>query len=234
MCKRLHRFYLPMITKIPIAFIVAAMAVLLLLNSWKKMDAATNITSVARPYMATANAFYTSNKAPLAPSGFIKLPVGTIQPDGWIKQYLWLQKNGLTGHLGEISAWLDKNNNAWYSGNGTGDHGWEEVPYWLKGYGDLGYILHDTAIISETKRWLDKVFQSQRPNGYFGPAVIENQHQDNKGKTPDLWPNMIMLWCMQSYYEYSHDSRVIPFMTNYFKWEQQVPDRSVAEDVLGK
>ena len=105
----------------------------------------------------------------MQPLHFIKLPVGSIKPEGWILKYLELQRDGLTGKLGEISAWLDKNNNAWFSGNGKGDHGWEEVPYWLKGYGDLGYILNDEKIISETKIWLEKVFQSQQPDGYFGP-----------------------------------------------------------------
>ena len=102
---------------------------------------------------------------------FVKLPIGSIQPKGWIKKYLELQRDGLTGHLGEISAWLDKKNNAWFSGNGTGDHGWEEVPYWLKGYGDLGYILKDKKIIAETKLWLDKVFESQRSGWLFRPGV---------------------------------------------------------------
>jgi sugar lactone lactonase YvrE len=158
--------------------------------------------------------WYVGNKAPLQPLHFITLPVGSIRPEGWVLKYLELQRDGLTGQLGQISAWLDKTNNAWYSGNGAGDHGWEEVPYWLKGYGDLGYILKDTTIIAETKRWLDKVFQSQRADGYFGPQM----------KEMDLWPNMLMLWCMQSYYDYSKDARVIPFMTRYFKWEMTVPD----------
>ncbi len=182
------------------------------------------VTTIEKTSFKSINNFYVSNKAPLQPLQFVKLPVGSIQPKGWIKKYLELQRDGLTGHLGEISAWLDKKNNAWFSGNGTGDHGWEEVPYWLKGYGDLGYILNDKSIIAETKLWLNKVFQSQRADGYFGPAIVENQHQDNKGKTPDLWPNMIMLWCMQTYYEYSNDARVIPFMTKYFKWQSTVPD----------
>ena len=185
---------------------------------------ALKVSIVQRPSTATSNTFYTSNKTPLVPLSFIKLPVGSIRPEGWILKYLELQRDGLTGHLGEISAWLDKNNNAWFSGTGQGDHGWEEVPYWLKGYGDLGCILKDEKIITETKSWLEKVFQSQQANGYFGPRIVENQHQDNKGATPDLWPNMIMLWCMQSYYEYSNDPRVIPFMTKYFKWQTTVPD----------
>ena len=179
---------------------------------------------VKRPSTLTLNSFYSSNKPPLQPLYFIKLPVTAIKPGGWILKYLQLQRDGLTGQLGNISEWLDKNNNAWFSGNGKGDHGWEEVPYWLKGYGDLGYILHDKKIIAETKLWLDKVFESQEPNGYFGPRVIDKSRKNIINPVPDLWPNMIMLWCMQSYYEYSNDARVIPFMTKYFKWQTSVPD----------
>ena len=185
------------------------------------------VTNVKRPSTVAVNKFYTGNKLPLQPLSFIKLPVGSIKPEGWIKKYLELQRDGLTGKLGEISAWLDKNDNAWFSGNGKGGHGWEEVPYWLKGYGNLGYVLKDEKIINETKLWLNKVFESQQPDGYFGPRVVENVHQDNKGQTPDLWPNMLMLWCMQSYYEYNSDARVIPFMTNYFKWQTTIPDNKL-------
>jgi hypothetical protein len=187
------------------------------------------VRNLRRPEISTSNKWYTGNKLPLAPLHFIKLPVGSIRPGGWILKFLELQRDGLTGQLGNISEWLDKTNNAWFSGTGKGDHGWEEVPYWLKGYGNLGYILKDEKIITETKSWLEKVFQSQLPNGYFGPQVVETQHQQNKGKSPDLWPNMLMLWCMQSYYEYSNDKRVIPFMTRYFKWQLSVPDDKLLE-----
>jgi hypothetical protein len=181
-------------------------------------------TVVQRIPHTVSNSFYTNNRKPLEPLSLIKLPVGSIQPGGWILKYLQLQREGLTGKLGEISAWLEKKNNAWFSGTGKGDHGWEEVPYWLKGYGDLGYILNDKSIIDETKLWIEKVFQSQRPDGFFGPGGVERNSQNQIVKIPDLWPNMIMLWCLQSYYEYSNDKRVIPFMTNYFHWQSGVPD----------
>jgi hypothetical protein len=198
----------------------------LLIFGFDTINAQDNIkaTIVQRPSTATYNAYYVSNKKPLQPLVFIKLPVGSIKPGGWIKKYLELQRDGLTGKLGEISAWLEKKNNAWFSGTGKGDHGWEEVPYWLKGYGDLGYILNDQSIIDETKLWLEKVFQSQRKDGYFGPGEVVRNKENRVVKIPDLWPNMIMLWCLQSYYEYSNDKRVIPFMTNYFHWQATVPD----------
>ncbi len=109
-------------------------------------------TVVNRPAKGS-NSFYLSNKAPLEPLSFIKLPVGAIKPEGWILKYLELQRDGLTGQLGTISAWLEKKNNAWFSGNGKGDHGWEEVPYWLKGYGDLGYILNLLILLINYRSW---------------------------------------------------------------------------------
>ncbi|MFY7840628.1 MAG: beta-L-arabinofuranosidase domain-containing protein, partial [Lacibacter sp.] len=181
------------------------------------------ITNVKRPSTKTANTFYTGNRLPLQPLSFVKLPAGSVKPGGWVLKYLELQRDGLTGQLGSISAWLEKNNNAWFSNDGKGDHGWEEVPYWLKGYGNLGYALNDATIIAETKLWLNKVFESQQPDGYFGPKLSPNDRKE----IPDLWPNMLMLWTLQSYYEYTNDTRVIPFMLNYSKWLMNVPDEKL-------
>ena len=180
-----------------------------------------HIAVVERPSTKVANVNYTASRAPLKPLQFIKLPVGSIQPEGWLRKYLELQRDGLTGHLGEISAWLEKNDNAWLTAGGQ--HGWEEVPYWLKGYGNLAYILNDPKMIAETKVWLEGVFKSVQPDGYFGPV----NEQDGRR---ELWANMIMLWCMQSYYEYSGDQRVIDLMTNYFKWQLTVDDSKFLRD----
>ncbi len=207
-----------------ICFVIFLSTVLFCFQSSQAQKNNLQVSVVKKISTTSINKFYVGNKSPLSPLSFIKLPVGSIKPNGWILKYLELQRDGLTGQLGNISEWLDKNNNAWFSGNGKGDHGWEEVPYWLKGYGDLGYILKDEKMITETKLWLEKVFQSQTADGYFGPRIMENDHQNNAGTTPDLWPNMLMLWCMQSYYEYSKDPRVIPFMTKYFRWQTTVPD----------
>lgn len=179
------------------------------------------VTIVDRPATDEVNPNYIQNRTPLLQENFIKLPVGDVKPAGWLLKHLELQKEGLNGQLGEISAWLDKENNAWL-GTGT-DFGWEEVPYWLKGYGNMAYILDDEEMIKETKLWLEAALNSQRGDGYFGPYIEKN------GK-PDLWGNMIMIWCLQSYYEYSGDRRVIDLMSNYFKWQQNLPDDMFLED----
>lgn len=199
----------------PFLFVV----ILLIFSACNKST--LKVSVVDRPDTTIKNASYTNNRDPLLPLHFIKLPVGSIQPEGWLKRYLILQKEGLTGQLGNISIWLEKHDNAWLMSGG--DHGWEEVPYWLKGYGNIAYILKDEEMLAETQEWIEAVFASQREDGYFGP---ENFRRDK----PELWAHMIMLWCLQSYYEYSADPRVIDLMTNYFKWQLTLPDNQFLED----
>ena len=185
----------------------------------------TSVRVVERPDTAVKNDFYVGNRPPLTPSPFMKLPIGAIQPDGWLKRQLDLETEGFSGRLLEISQFLKKENNAWLSPKGEGHSGWEELPYWLKGFGDLGYILGDQRIIKETRQWLEAAIASQREDGYFGPR---SNLTNIKGKT-DLWPNMIMLNALQSYYEYTGDKRVINLMAKYFKWQLTIPDEDFLE-----
>jgi len=179
-------------------------------------------TAIAdRPDNTGQSLNYTNSRAPLKQVHLIKLPVGSIRPAGWIGRYLELQRDGLTGHLGEISAWLDKSNNAWLS-EGT-HNGWEEAPYWLKGYSDLAYILGDKKMLAETKAWIEPILGSQRADGSFGPINM-------RGDKPELWAQMIVLSTLQTYYEYSGDERVIKLMTDYFKWQLTIPDDKFLED----
>ena len=171
-----------------------------------------------RPPTGMVNEHYIGNRPPLAPSAFIKLPVGTIRPAGWLHVAMDRQREGMTGSLGDISAWLQKEDNAWLSRDGRGEWGWEEVPYWLKGYANIGYILDDEAIIDEAKTWIEGAIASQREDGNFGPV---RRYDDG---TQDFWANMVMLHCLQSYYEYAQDPRVLELMTGYFRYQFSVPD----------
>ncbi|SEW07180.1 DUF1680 family protein [Chitinophaga sp. YR573] len=183
---------------------------------------------VQRTANAGSNSFYLTNRSPLQKEHFTRLPVASVSPKGWVRKALEMQRDGLAGNLGEISIWLSKTDNAWLNKEGKGKYGWEELPYWLKGYADIGYVLHDDHMIKEAKFWIDAVLNNQRDNGDFGPNV-----EKGEGKR-DLWTNMPMLWCLQSYYEYSKDPRVIQVMTKYFKWQLSIPDDKFLEDYWEK
>ncbi len=177
------------------------------------------VTAVDRPDTAATNAFYAGNRPPLLPSPFIKLPVGAIQPQGWVRKQLELQADGFHGHLGEISKFLKKPGNAWLSPTGEGEFGWEEVPYWLKGFGDCAYLLGREDQIKEAKIWIEGALKSQRADGFFGPGQGTKSTVKSTSGKYDLWPNMVMLMCLQSYHEFTGDPRVIELMTKYFKWQ---------------
>jgi hypothetical protein len=169
------------------------------------------------------NTAYTPNRAPLKPAALIKLPIASFKPSGWLGEALHLQAEGLTGHLGEISIWLTRKDNAWLNTDGKGRYGWEEVPYWLRGYARLAFTLNDQRMLDEAKVWIEGTLSSQREDGDFGPIQMRN------GKR-DLWAQMLMLQVLQSFHEYSHDPRVVPFMTRYFKWQLAVPDADFLKD----
>ena len=182
------------------------------------------VTTVDRPVTAGKNAHYATTRAPLQAVPLVKLPITAFRPGGWLKRSLELQRDGLTGNLGEISVWLTKKDNAWLSPTGKGQYGWEEVPYWLRGYSRVAYALGDPKMLAETKVWVDGTLASARPNGDFGPIVTKGK--DNR----DLWAQMLMLQVLQANYEYTGDPRILPFMTNYFHWQMTIPDANFLQD----
>ena len=186
----------------------------------------SQVTVVEQPDGAAgSNRYYPGNRTPLAPSPFTKLPIGSIAPQGWLRRQLELEKEGMIGRLKEISPWLRFDKSAWGNKEGQGERGWEELPYWLKGFGDLGYVLKDEAVTKEARQWIEAVLSSQREDGWFGPRELLK----SLGGKPDLWPHMVMLNVLQSYAEFSGDERVIPFMMRYFKWQNQLPPSAFGE-----
>jgi DUF1680 family protein len=174
------------------------------------------VTAVGRPPAETPNRHYPSNRPPLAVSPLVKLPMGAVEPRGWLMAQLLLMRDGFVGRLGEISPFLN-DDSGWMTLKGQG---WEEMPYWLKGYGDLATLLKDAGLRKETERWLAQAFKSQARDGYFGPPA-------NRAAN-DLWPNMVMLAAMQSHYEATGDRRVLSLMSRFFQYEFHKP----AEELL--
>jgi hypothetical protein len=183
-------------------------------------------TAEVRPGLppGSQNTHYSANRAPLAPLPLVKLPVGAIHAGGWLGEQLRLMGDGFSGRLPELSQFCDFSNNAWTDTSGHGRFGWEELPYWLKGYIDLGYVSRDPRIISDSQRWVEAVLKSQRPDGYFGATTnLTGKNTLDDLQALDLWPNMVMLYVLRTHYEATHDARIIPFMTRYYRWFMRQP-----------
>ena len=144
------------------------------LSSWAAESVSITSTPIAKG-AADDKPLYLGNRSPLLPSPLMKLPIGSINPKGWLRHQLTLEASGMTGRLPEISKWCKFEGNAWAASDGQGHSGWEELPYWLKGFGDLGYVLKDERIIKEARKWIDSVLASQESHGWFGPRSEERR-----------------------------------------------------------
>jgi len=154
-----------------------------------------------------ANKHYPINRQPLVQTEFVELPLGAVKPQGWLKDQLTVQANGLTGHLDEF--WPSLSDSLWHGGKGEG---WERGPYYLDGLVPLAYVLDDPRLIAKVKSWMDDMIATAQPNGWFGPA-----------KNKDRWPLAVALKVLAQYHEATGDERALKVIQDYFRYLNDNP-----------
>lgn len=154
-------------------------------------------------------------KAPLAPSAFYLLPLGSVRPAGWLRDQLQIQAKGLSGHLDE--TWADVGpESGWLGGKGES---WERGPYFLDGLVPLAYLLGDDRLKAKAKKYIEWTLTHQSAEGMIGPRSNE-----------DWWPRMVMLKVLAQYQEATGDPRVVPVLSRYFDYQlRTLPGRPLRD-----
>lgn len=148
------------------------------------------------------NVNYSNNPDPLHRNAYIKLPLGSVMPEGWLKSQLDAQAQGLTGNLDDY--WPDLMNSAWKGGDGEA---WERGPYYLDGLVPLAYLTGNETLKNKVKTWIEPILSSSRDTGWYGPA-----------KNRDRWPLAVANKALMQYYEATGDKRATEVLLKYFKY----------------
>lgn len=177
------------------------------------------ISTVAYPGQNQSNLFYPTNQPPLSPNPLVKLPLGSVKPRGWLKHQLDLMVDGMVGRLTELSGFLGPDN-GWLDGE---SQGWEEQPYWLRGFYPLAALTGDQRSLNEANRWIEAVISSQEDDGYFGSQHHKHIHSKSGKNICDLWGHMVMIDALIQHHEFTGDERVPALLKNFFKFCQDLP-----------
>ena len=148
----------------------------------------------------------------LAPLVTERLPIGEIAPRGWLREQLDRMCSGMTGHLYEYGPFFKKENNAFLYPESGG--GWEEVPYWLRGFYPLGVLCGDERILHEAQKYIDNFFSTADSDGWFGPKHLKNRMCDEIN-IPDVYPYYMLLDVMILYYEHTKDEKAIELVYRF-------------------
>ena len=143
----------------------------------------------------------------LQPLALRPLPLGTVEPTGWLRNQLRIQADGLGGVLDLI--WPDVAQSAWIGGNAEG---WERGPYWLDGFIPLAFLLGDDALKARAGRWIDAILERQDADGWFGPELVPTEQRP---QTRDPWPVFVVLKAFTQWQEATGDERIIPAMQRF-------------------
>lgn len=153
----------------------------------------------------------------IQPLAYSELRLGSIKPEGWLRETLLRQRNGMTSQMDSLYPEVMGPRNGWLGGDGDQ---WERGPYWIDGLIPMAWILDDDVLKQKAQPWVEWALASQKEDGFFGPDTDYPYERGlQRDNAHDWWPRMVVLKFMQQYWSATGDSRVIDFMRKYFRYQ---------------
>ena len=156
---------------------------------------------------------------PLVPFAFTPLPLGQVEPQGWLRDWAVTMKEGITGHLDERhpvfrDGW--KGTPIQWSGAAPDGTGWpiEQCAYWLDGAIRLGYILHDEGLIQKIRARLDPIVDGV-DKAEFGTTFVYWK-KDWKPSGFNSWAHSHMGRALLGLYSGSGEKRVLDALVKVY------------------
>ena len=144
-----------------------------------------------------------------------ELSLSRLHVGGWMKRYLELQKEGLTGHL-EVAGYpfdrigwdrfpadtTDSGNPSWWA--------YEQTAYWLDGKERVGQLLGDRKLREDAKKSYAYTITHADENGYLGPRQLK--HSDGWNR----WPHVVFFRALMARHQATGDARIPEIITRHY------------------
>lgn len=137
-----------------------------------------------------------------------------VEPQGWIKEFLERQKDGLSGHPEALSY---PYNTALWDGEikRQSDHGenwwrYEQTAYYTDGILKLGYLLGDSLMIARGENGVSYTLEHATPEGLLGSEDVW------AGKRWRMWPQAVFFRSMKSVYEMTGNELIPSALEKYY------------------
>ncbi|HHV99281.1 MAG TPA: hypothetical protein GXX36_06880 [Clostridiaceae bacterium] len=144
---------------------------------------------------------------------FMELPITSIKPNGWLRRYLEIQRDGLTGYLDEAVGY-PFNTESWCCKEDEGkyENWWpyEQNGYWIDAMIRCGYLIEDEFLIQKAKKYIDYVLDNADEDGYLGPNSLKSPGDISR------WPHSVFFRAMIAYYSATQDERVLSALTKHY------------------
>ncbi|MGC9520355.1 MAG: beta-L-arabinofuranosidase domain-containing protein [Anaerolineae bacterium] len=144
---------------------------------------------------------------------FQELPITAITPEGWLRRYLEVQRDGLTGHL-EVAG-FPFDTPGWAAPlvthrSGSGWWPYEQTGYWFDGMIRCGHLLGDRTLIDRARDQIRYVLEHADDDGYLGPAFMKDPIGANR------WPHAIFFRAWMADYDATGDPRLVDALRRHY------------------
>lgn len=129
-----------------------------------------------------------------------------MKAEGWMKEALTTQRNGLTGHIQVAGAPFDKE--GWGDATQKKMDRWEDFEqtgYWADGALRCGYLIDDPELTQRVKEWIDFQIDHPKEDGFIGPELH------------NLWPHVVFFRVIMAEYSKNPSPKIIKALSNHYK-----------------
>ena len=129
-----------------------------------------------------------------------------MKAEGWMKEVLTTQRNGLTGHIQVAGAPFDKE--GWGDATQKKMDRWEDFEqtgYWADGALRCGYLIDDPELTQRVKEWIDFQIDHPKEDGFIGPELH------------NLWPHVVFFRVIMAEYSRNPSPKIIKALSNHYK-----------------